>query len=48
MYDNFLIRKDSLKNDVDEDGNVIGFQFAARMQTTEEFIFPFTMVTTSR
>ena len=30
MFDNFLIRKDSLKNDVDADGNVIGFQFAAR------------------
>ena len=30
MFDNFLIRKDSLKNDVDKDGNVYGFQFAAR------------------
>lgn len=30
MFDNFLIRKDSLKNDIDEDGNVIGFQFAVR------------------
>ncbi|MDU5335709.1 DUF6379 domain-containing protein [Enterococcus sp.] len=30
MFDNFLIRKDSLKNDVDQDGNVVGFQFAAR------------------
>lgn len=30
MYDNFLIRKESLKNDVDENGNVTGFQFAAR------------------
>lgn len=30
MFDNFLIRKDSLKNDVDENGNVVGFQFAAR------------------
>ncbi len=30
MFDNFLIRKDSLKNDVDEQGSVIGFQFAAR------------------
>lgn len=30
MFDNFLIRKDSLKNDTDEKGNVIGFQFAAR------------------
>lgn len=30
MFDNFLIRKDSLMNDVDESGNVVGFQFAAR------------------
>lgn len=30
MFDNFLIRKDSLKNDTDKDGNVVGFQFAAR------------------
>ncbi|HFK6199156.1 C-glycoside deglycosidase beta subunit domain-containing protein [Listeria monocytogenes] len=30
MFDNFLIRKDSLKNDIDENGNVTGFQFAAR------------------
>ena len=30
MFDNFLIRKDSLKNDVDADGNIVGFQFAAR------------------
>lgn len=30
MFDNFLIRKDSLKNDIDKAGNVIGFQFAAR------------------
>lgn len=30
MFDNFLIRKDSLKNDVDENGKVVGFQFAAR------------------
>ncbi|MFJ7977996.1 DUF6379 domain-containing protein [Peribacillus sp. NPDC096379] len=30
MFDNFLIRKDSLKNDVDENGKVIGFQFATR------------------
>lgn len=30
MFDNFLIRKDSLKNDVDQDGNIVGFQFAAR------------------
>ena len=30
MFDNFLIRKDSLKNDYDAEGNVIGFSFAAR------------------
>lgn len=30
MFDNFLIRKDSLKNDTDENGNVVGFQFAVR------------------
>jgi uncharacterized protein YdhG (YjbR/CyaY superfamily) len=30
MFDNYLIREDSLKNDVDANGNVIGFQFAAR------------------
>lgn len=30
MFDNFLIRKDSLKNDVDPDGNIIGFQMAVR------------------
>ncbi len=30
MFDNFLIRKDSLKNNVDENGKITGFQFAAR------------------
>lgn len=30
VFDNFLIRKDSLKNDVDDQGNVIGFSFAVR------------------
>lgn len=30
MFDNFLIRKDSLKNDVDKSGRIIGFQLAAR------------------
>lgn len=30
MFDNFLIRKDSLRNNIDKDGNVVGFQFAAR------------------
>lgn len=30
MFDNFLIRKDSLRNDVGPDGSVVGFQFAAR------------------
>ena len=30
MFDNFLIRSDSLKNDVDENGKVVGFQLAAR------------------
>lgn len=34
MFDNFLIRKDSLENEVDENGNVIGFKFAARNATT--------------
>lgn len=31
MFDNFLIRPDSLKNDVDESGKVTGFQFAVRI-----------------
>ena len=30
MFDNFLIRRDSLKNDVNAQGEVVGFQFAAR------------------
>ncbi|UPO91076.1 DUF6379 domain-containing protein [Niallia sp. Man26] len=30
MFDNFLIRSNSLKNNVDENGNINGFQFAAR------------------
>lgn len=30
MFDNFLIRKDSLRNETDKQGNVIGFTFAAR------------------
>lgn len=30
MFDNFLIRKDSLKNDYDAKGNIIGFQMAVR------------------
>ena len=30
MFDNFLIRKDSLANDVDAEGNVIGFRMAVR------------------
>ena len=30
MFDNFLIRKDSLENETDESGKVIGFKFAAR------------------
>ena len=30
MFDNFLIRKDSLKNEIDGNGNVTGFMFAAR------------------
>lgn len=30
MFDNFLIRKDSLENEVDENGNIVGFKFAVR------------------
>lgn len=30
MFDNFLIRKDSLRNETNEHGEVIGFLFAAR------------------
>lgn len=30
MYDNFLIRSNSFRNEVDENGNIIGFQFAVR------------------
>lgn len=30
MFDNFLIRKNSLQNVVNENGKVIGFKFAAR------------------
>jgi hypothetical protein len=30
MFDNFLIRKDSLENEKDSSGKIIGFKFAAR------------------
>jgi hypothetical protein len=30
MFDNFLIRKDSLENETDSSGNITGFRFAAR------------------
>lgn len=30
MFDNSLIRKDNLKNDVDQSGNITGLQFTAR------------------
>ena len=30
MFDNFLIRKDSLVNEKDSDGKIVGFKFAAR------------------
>lgn len=30
MFDNFLIRKDSLENETDKSGKVIGFKFAVR------------------
>jgi hypothetical protein len=46
MYDNFLIRKDSLKNDVDENGNVIVSSLQQEMQTTEECIFHYIMAIT--
>ena len=31
MFDNFLIRPDSLANDVDENGQIVGFRFAVRI-----------------
>lgn len=30
MFDNFLVRSDSLKNDI-QDGKAVGFQFAVRI-----------------
>lgn len=31
MFDDYIIRKDSLKNDYDKDGNAVGFQLAVRI-----------------
>ena len=31
MFDNFLIVPNSLKNDLDANGNAVGFQFAVRI-----------------